>query len=405
MARKAKNLLVCYDPGTSLSKILYRVGRGKIKYMTMEAPLLKLPPSSANSLPTSSGLGKPEDNAWVRLVADGVVYVIGRLAKEYRASVRIKKLKYESLVPKILAAVAAIAIAEGLKLEFDLNLAVLLPFGEYGNQKELEADFREAIKSFWFQGVRYQVNLKDYCCRVEGYGIVTNHLKAQGKEQFQRQTMAYLMFGYRNTSLLLFRKGTLSSGESSTTQLGFHNMSDWIAAKSPGLSRDEVLCAIYTLELGFYNPKKAMRDCRQVTEISVDDLVKSTDPDKVAAEKEVISAAILTAMGEYWGLLENWLDEVLPPLRQLDGVVCCGGTLEFFKDKIPEYFSRLNPSLKLSLTETSQRELVAALNLEQYGQKAFKEQNLALRFADVWGLFVQFAGFEPKKESAKQKAA
>ncbi len=151
MARKAKNLLVCYDPGTSLSKILYRVGRGKIKYMTMEAPLLKLPPSSANSLPTSSGLGKPEDNAWVRLVADGVVYVIGRLAKEYRASVRLKKLKYESLVPKILAAVAAIAIAEGLKLEFDLNLAVLLPFGEYGNQKELEADFREAIKSFWFQ--------------------------------------------------------------------------------------------------------------------------------------------------------------------------------------------------------------------------------------------------------------
>ena len=53
------------DPGTSLSKILYVVDSGTVKWMTMGAEYLTLPTESAKSLPIDSGMGQPEDNAWV----------------------------------------------------------------------------------------------------------------------------------------------------------------------------------------------------------------------------------------------------------------------------------------------------------------------------------------------------
>ena len=63
---KSKPLLkLVVDPGTSLSKILYVVDSGTVKWMTMGAEYLTLPTESAKSLPIDSGMGQPEDNAWV----------------------------------------------------------------------------------------------------------------------------------------------------------------------------------------------------------------------------------------------------------------------------------------------------------------------------------------------------
>jgi hypothetical protein len=398
--RKSKKLVLCLDTGTSLIKVMYRTGTGLVKHLCMDAMLLKLPASSASSLPQSSGLGKPEDNAWIQLHPNGDCYVVGRLAQEYRASVSIKKLKYESIVPKVLAVVAAIAAIEPMYSEIELQLGLLLPYGEYSNAGEIEAELAEAAKEFFFQGQPFKIELSKYRCYPEGYGLAMSHANRLTIEQFQRQTFAYLMFGYRNTSLLLFRHGTLSRAQSRTTQLGFYDSIDKVTSKVSGLSREEVQASIRTVEEDFYNTAKVNRDKHLVTKIVVEDLIKSTDSNKAAKEKGDIEAAIKTGTQEYWQLIINWLDEVLPPLSQLNEVVYCGGTSEFLKDKLIDYFASKDKLLRVSSSSIEEKELIEALQLDERKLKSFKEQNLALRFADNWSLFVNFAGYEAKEQQA-----
>ena len=66
-AKPKDRLTVVIDPGTSLSKILYVINDGTVKWMTMGAECLTLPATSAESLPIDNGMGRPSDNAWVRL--------------------------------------------------------------------------------------------------------------------------------------------------------------------------------------------------------------------------------------------------------------------------------------------------------------------------------------------------
>ena len=301
MVKRAKKLVVCYDPGTSLSKILYRVGKGKVKHLAMESELFKV--SDSKSLPTSSGFGKPEHNAWVQLAGNNNCYVVGRLALEYRASASIKKLKSSLLIPKILAAVGAIATREKLSNEFDLRLAILLPFGESSNLKQLEEELSEAVQSFSFQGQEYQVNLTEYACYPEAYGIFSNHASSLGVEQIQKQNLAYLMFGYRNTSLLLFREGTLSGSASCTTQLGFYDLIDRVVAKTSGISREEVQATIRTYTESFPNPKTYCRDTREVTG-QTHLIPRNQRPS--GTEKHLASSKILALPKNFDGDRFNW---------------------------------------------------------------------------------------------------
>jgi hypothetical protein len=402
MGRKSNHLYVCFDPGTSLSKILYRVGeRGKLKFLTMEPESLSLPASSASSLSTNIFGGKPSDRAWVRLSSDGDCHLIGRLALDYRTSISIKEFKHESLVLKILAAVGAIAQSEKLSTQLELNLAILLPMDEYTNRLELEFKLKEAAKSFWFQDCHYQISLNQYSCNIEGFGIALAHIANSGLQHFQSQQLVYLMFGYRNTSLLFFRNGMFSQNESYTTLLGFYNKCDRLTSRLSGLSREEIQSAICTRTEGFYNPDTVSREYRQVTEIVVDDLVTTRDRSKVEKEKETIAAAIEVATEEYWRQLQKWLDKALPLSSKLDGLVCCGGASEFLADRLSEYLKTKNKTLCLKRTKEIEDSLLVAVELNPYEQKVWLQQNLGMRFADVWGLYQYFTN---SKTSVKRSA-
>ena len=391
MSQRSQKLLVCYDPGTSLSKILYRMDSESVRYLTMQPETVALPAASVSTLPSSLGSGKPEDNAWVRLNSEGECFAVGRMARDYRASVSLKRLKYESLIPKILAALGAIAVKENTSKRLSLDLALLIPFGEYANRDSLEVELRQALEGFYFRERSFNIRLKRYECVAEAGGIVFSTIRRDGLECFQNQTLAYLMFGYRNTSLLLFRNGTLCRNESSTTQLGFYDFIDKVAAKVSGLSRDEIQGAIATLREGYHNREQARRDYRQATRIVVEDLVKSTDPSKADREKRDLEEAIETATAEYWQILTHWLHERLPPLRQLDGAICCGGASELLQERISSYFEG---KIAHWQTDWEEKQLLTALQLDEYQKAEFEKQNLALRFADVWGLFAHFSGYE-----------
>jgi hypothetical protein len=182
--------------------------------------------------------------------------------------------------------------------------------------------------------------------------------------------------------------------------LGFYDSIDKITSKVSGLSREEVQASIRTVEEDFYNAAKVNRDRRLATKIVVEDLIKSTDSNKAIKERADIEAAIKTATEEYWQLIINWLDEVLPPLSQLHEIFYCGGTSEFLKEKLIDYFANKDKSLRIDSSSLEEKELIEALQLDECKLKSFKEQNLALRFADVWSLFVNFAGYEAKEQQA-----
>ena len=164
-------LKLVVDPGTSLSKILYVVNEGTVKWMTMGAEYLTLPSASAKSLPIDSGMGQPEDSAWVRLSKSGECHAVGFVASNYRATVSIKKLKHESLPFKILAAVGAIASREKLGNSFKLKLGVLLPESEYRLEHDWSSELKTALASFYFQDRQIKVKLTSFSCKVglDGY--------------------------------------------------------------------------------------------------------------------------------------------------------------------------------------------------------------------------------------------
>ncbi len=398
MSKRASKLTLVCDLGTSLSKVLYRVGRnGSVKHLTMDAQHLILDADLIGNFNKTSELGRPEDNAWLQ-TEDLDCHLVGRLAQEYRASTSIKSLKYESIVPKILAFVGAIAVKEKLSHSLKLDLAVLLPYGELSNSLELEQELQQSTSEFRFQGDTYQVELKKYHFSPEGSGILSHLLEKQSIELVQSETVAVLMFGYRNTSLLLFKNGTLSVDRSETTNLGFYNFSDLIIKKTSGLTREDIQAGIYTCQENFINYQTAMGSEKLVTKIAVEDLIKSRNSQRALAEKGRLSTAISNSRKEYWQLIVAWLNEVLPTQRHLERLIYTGGTSRFFEQELNDYLLGKYSNIQISLTELMEQELLLELNLGEVGLQKFKQQQLPLRFADAWGVFVDFARYNLAEE-------
>lgn len=384
------NLVAVFDGGTSISKILFRVGDGDVRWMIMEPEHIALPAESAANLPDDSGMGKPEDNAWVRLNKTGECHAIGLVARNYKASVSIKNLKCQSLVFKILAAIGAIAERENLPDELELELGIMLPFGEYASSEDLFGDLKAALKSFYFRFRRLKVKLADCLCVPEGFGAAkfTSSIKA---DYFYGGNTAHVMLGYRNTSCLFFRRGTLSSYESSTTTLGFYDLLSKVCSKVPGISKDDLGRSIYTSSENVFN--RARLETKPVfkTEIAFQNLALNHDASKASLEVERLKQAYQTSLEEYWILLTNWLNESLPRNRELDAIVYSGGACVLLEEKLREYTASRNA---LHHTSGATEQVQKNLKVSKQEEKEFVAKNLAIRFADAWGFFVDFADYD-----------
>jgi hypothetical protein len=395
-----RKLTVCFDAGSSLSKILYELDGRKIKYMVVDPEHLALPASSAKHLPQSSGMGKPEDNAWVRLKKNGQCHVLGRVAKDYRAFVNLKSLKWETATAKILGALGAIAERENLQAEFYLDLGVLLPYGEINSSAQLEKELKASLPNFYFRSQLLQVKLERYQCVPEASGSAM--WESLENPQFQRSNRAYLMFGHRNTSVLFFRRGSFGRAESSTTNLGFYDLIDKMREKVSGLERDDVLKAIEgTSKDAYYGygGNYHRRHDRVKIWLDLKALAKSRSPEKLEREIEELKKVYETSLEEYWALLSSWLDSALPLRKEIDGVVRCGGASDWFESKLKNYFS----GIEVSVPDGYSRELLEVLELDPDEAKdlearEFIKQALPARFSDVWGFFAVFSGYREEEE-------
>ncbi|WP_220186634.1 hypothetical protein [Nostoc sp. ATCC 53789] len=179
------DLMLSLDPGTSMTKMVYRV-LSEIPYkselLCMEPELIKISKDSLD-LYESGQMNRPnpENEAWIEY--NGEYYAVGFLAQKYfEARINFLELKYENAIPKTLAAVGAIAIRDSLKANFDLSLGLLLPYGEWEDRERLERGLTKALSSFSFRGKQFCINLINFQCLPEGGGLILTRSKKLGTD-------------------------------------------------------------------------------------------------------------------------------------------------------------------------------------------------------------------------------
>jgi hypothetical protein len=372
------NLIVSFDPGASLTKIVYELAtEGKPCLMTMEPEMLKLPQSSIDAYMSSRrGLesSKSVDEAWVSIPTDGdrQCTVVGFLARQFSASARLDKLKYETSIHKALAVIGAIAQNNNLPNRFSLSLTSLLPYGEYQNRQAFEQQLQSALKDFRFRGQRLRVKLERFECLPEGAGLAMICQRQNGKEWFNAQAIAVLMFGHRNTSLLLFERGKMTAGY--TNGLGFHQMVKRVIERTSGQDATTLTSAIYAAGSDITADNQAIRA-----------LVKSREPKNIDYELQMIVNAIATAKAEYWSRLYDWLESTLPAVNE---VILSGGAALYLEPELQECFQEISTYWGTDLQQQVQ-EVFKDKSNDYY--RTFREQEaLSFRLIDAFGLFMRF---------------
>lgn len=378
---KVTTLTLVIDPGTSCTKSIYlKSRRDKPKHLI----------SSAVICPT---LIEPRlEETYIKLPDDEHYYLVGDSAVQAKVRSSVRQLKSESLIPKALGVIGQIAQEESLPKQFKLKLTLLLPMSEANDQEFVHSELLKALKDFNYSGVSYQVEDSSIGFRPEGSGVYTYLSRTVSADTIKNQICAYLMFGYRNTSLLLIENGKFNHRDSHSTDLGFYNYLDLVVEYSSGLYRHDIQQAIITK--ASYG---VAQNCQQViqgftSQIRLEDLIRSTNIKYQERERASISAAIGRANDEYWQLLSHWLQEMLPPLGQLDRVIYCGGSTSFIETLIQQFFKDWQGDLLN--TNTMSIQMLDQLDLSPVAQSKFIEQYLPIRLADAWGEFVRLANIK-----------
>lgn len=376
---KTQTLILALDPGTSCTKSIYSKGRrGKLKHLV----------SSSVIYPTS--IEPAGEDTYVKLPQDDLYYLVGESAVQAKVQSSIRQLKSESIIPKVLGVIGEIAQQESFPSQFSLKLSLLLPMSEMSDQEFIKSKLTEALSNFSYNGNSYQVETSSFRVRPEGSGVYTYLSRSTDPDLIRSQTCAYLMFGYRNTSLLLIEGGKFNQRSSHSTDLGFYNYLDLVGNYSSGLYREDIQKAIVTEATHGVDQQSRQIIKSFSSKIRVEDLIRSSNLEGRKRESNSISAAIKRADTEYWQLLNRWLQEKLPPLNQLDQVVVCGGATFFIEVPINNFFQ--NWQGNLITTSDISIKMLNKLNLSSVTSNKFIKQCLPVRLVDVFGEFVDLSG-------------
>jgi len=391
-------LTVTFDGGTSLSKILYKVVRdGKIyasKYLVMHPEVMELvEPIQSDNLE----MGQIQQRSWIQLPPKKAkhFYAVGKLAKTRLATASIRKLKHDLLIPKILAAIGAIATIEKLQPKFELDLLVLLPLGEYDSKDVLETALKRMLKYYWYRGNPIKVALNNYRCYPEGLGIALEINRQIGIKAWKSKVIGILVFGYRNISWLLFSGGNLIRAKSKTTDYGFYHLLDCVVQKLSGITREELQDAIVTKIERYRDVEKGENRSRVVTNIEIEKILKEVTPAGRKKEVKKIKNALDIGILENWKLIEEFLYEVNS--FAADEIYYCGGTGVFLKNKLSEYYLEKNVSVYSAdwCNSPQRKTLIETLGLSGIELDRFIAQNLETRFSDCWHLLDNLSTPQP----------
>ena len=335
------------DFGGSGSKVIYQFGGGKLQYMMLPPGLEEVSKEDFKrykDLQLWRGDPKPEDDAWLEW--KGSIYVVGNFALEFAAQDRIREKKYENALYKALAIVGIILEKHqvgGKKRKAEspkiiLHLALVFPWNEYNDHQRFREQFSLMLKNFKFRGVAWDIALCTFLCQPEGAGLLATRIKQKGKSWFTENSVALLMLGHRNCTLLYFEKGIRKISDSPL--LGFSTFLDDVCSRASGIERDKLAAAIfeglYQSRYKIYKEKQTIHPEWKALEV-IKALATARDPELRAREVKDIASAIDNVIPNYWLTLRKWLDSKMPSFPS--EVIVGGGTAVFLEPELEKYFN------------------------------------------------------------------
>lgn len=422
------DIYLSVDVGGSQTKIIYQLsGDQKPNYLLMPPAVEEITKTKLDNYMARLGwIGSPSPDQQLWVVWNERVVVLGDFATQFDPQDRIKELKYENALWKVLGAIGLIVETNFIKVSpkkpLLVELAILLPWNEYSDRRKFEEQLRVMLAGWQVRKMALKVNLERFRCRPEGGGLAAVRIKQQGLDWLRSKQLGVLMFGHRNTTALYFDRGQLKQGDSPL--LGFSTMLDMVVEMTSGLDRERLAEAIfrarYAILDAIYDPGfPYTRYPNWVASPLIKDLALAKDPTLRALEIQDIGNAIKVATTEYWDKLQRWMSRVLP--ADLDEVIIGGGAAYHIEPELETYF---NCSPRIETQSTSSRygssdkkirtlEYIRKDNNKPFtpmiwgsgiteqvklsfnlAQKQSGEQCISARLVDCFGLFDYLVGME-----------
>ena len=331
------NLTVAADFGASLGRAMYANGSNQPELVLLAPELICLSKSSIETYEKSLKLSAsyPEDSAWVKVGQK--YYVLGELAKyRFRVKPYVDEPKYNKAICQSLGIVGSILQRKKLS-PHGLNLAILLPYDEFKYKEEFEGQLRKSLLNFTFRGQDFSVKLNKFICLPEGSGLYLRGRAAKKGELLPKPkeiTIAVIMLGYRNISLMVIEKGIIKVKK--TTLHGFAFLMGLIQERVPVTDEQSLMKAICS--------ERNSEGKRAYYRIAI-----CQDPEIRKKEVEKLSVAVKQATREYFDLVTEFLSLNLSSF-QVDEFVLGGGTGNYLKRELTSYLSKFS-SATISWTE------------------------------------------------------
>lgn len=357
------DLTLAVDFSASMTKGFFTFETFKPELILMEPEVASVSLQSLIAYEESKiGSTSPENAAWVTY--KGQHYAVGHLARhKFSADLQLKKRKFESAIPKVLALCGAISSKYELTGETNMRLAVLLPWGEYQDRLLFKKTISTALSNYNFRSDTKSFVLDAFLCLPEGGGVLI-----KGRDpgaSIQNFKIVVVIVGYRDVSLLIMDRGELSTGM--TRPLGFYHLIEGVKARTSGLN-EHVLASTICKAGKNVNPKALMA------------LVNNVGENYRDYEISNVRTAIADARAEYWSKLEPWLK--LEVGRDVDEVILTGGTAHFLRSELNSLFSYTT----VNWCENLERQILSNF------QSEVTAKSLSYRLTDIYGLFFYLIG-------------
>lgn len=336
------NLVLAIDFGGSLTKLVGGISQDDYVAMTMEPEVVEVTEGGIRLHEKNAiGSGRPKDRSWVKL--DGKVYAIGYLAQQFLGDAGLWKAKTEIAVQKLLAALWVMKNHWKQQLgkkRIKVDIACLLPPGEYQEKTQFEAKVRKALKRFGTPDNHLTIACRNFYCFPEGFGVLSNFEAQWGRNFLKTSEIAVIMLGHRNSSLMVCKRGRVTEFDSS--DLGFIQLVRKVIQRTAGLDESTLSDAI--AEAGY-----------EINPAPLEKVLRHRDMTMREEELENLIEAISISREEYVILLQEWIMKMLP--STVTEVVLCGGTADYLQDlpalshlkqhrpgdiKLPDLYSQLN---------------------------------------------------------------
>ncbi len=269
-----------------------------------------------------SGTSEPEDTCWIGVGDD--YHAVGFLAQhKYGGNSLLKQLKEASAIPKICGALWVLREKLGLDNKLKVALTVLLPPSEYQDKESLLVKLTSALECFRTPTGEMRVKLLLFDAKSEGAGMYL-HRRAVLGDDINNRALAIAMVGYRNASVLMSVRGTVSPGL--TSEFGMAWMVDAFVRRTSGLHKEDPRLIPAIVEAGASCLHEPLTR-----------LVRKKNPLEIEAEAIRMAEALKLSRDDYFRALVRWLSQQIPV--DIDEIIFCGGTAEYLKEELVAHWS------------------------------------------------------------------